>query len=116
MTPDDSLNQLICQKAGLHFGVDNVYAVRGRPKNGYVEAKLPYEFHFAFAENFCLTEAIQAVETRQSRFEERTVEGPTPDNVIPMFKLPSEGGLLLSRAGEAVRGKYLCLVLETPSV
>jgi NhaP-type Na+/H+ or K+/H+ antiporter len=112
MTVDDALNQLICQKAGLHFGEDNVYAVHGRPNNGYIEAKPPYDVQYAFAESFCLTEALQALETGRARFEERNLAGPVPDNVIPIFKLPSEGGLLLSRAGEESIGQHLCLVFD----
>jgi NhaP-type Na+/H+ or K+/H+ antiporter len=112
MTPDDALNQLICQKAGLRFGEDKVYAVRARPKDRYIEAKPPYEVRYAFSEQFCLIESIHALESGRAHFEERSLEDPLPEEVIPLFELPAEGGLFLSHPGKESKGRHLCLVFD----
>lgn len=114
LTPDDSLNQLICQKAGMHFGEDKVFVVHGRPREKDIETRPLFEVSYAFAEDFCLTEAIQALDKGLARFEERDLEGSLPEDVLPLFELPESGGLQLVRGRRPEQGRHLCLVFEAP--
>ena len=112
VTPDDALNHLICQKAGLHFGEEKAFVVHGRPGAQDVEAMPPFEVNYAFAEGFYLTEAIQALDAGSARFEERHLDDSVPETVIPLFRILKSGGLEPVGAGQPMRGKYLCLVFD----
>jgi NhaP-type Na+/H+ or K+/H+ antiporter len=112
LTPDDSLNNLICQKAGLHFGEDRVFVVHGQPGEQDIVATPPFEVNYAFAWDFCLAEAIQALDGGSARFEERSLDDSVPETVIPLFRVPKSGGLEPVRAGQTSRGKHLCLVFD----
>lgn len=115
MTPDNSLNHLICQRAGLYFGEENVYVVQGRRRETEIETVSAAETNTAFTEAFCLTEAIQALDQGSARFEERTLDGLPPTGVVPLFKVSTSGGLLPVAGRESDRGTHLCLVLDPPA-
>jgi len=115
MTPDNSLNHLICQRAGLYFGEENVYGVQGRRGEVEIETVSAAEINTAFTEAFCLTEAIQALDGGSARFEERTLDGSPPRGVVPLFKVSRSGGLLMVAGRAPDRGNHLCLVLDPPA-
>lgn len=112
LTPDDSLNQLVCQKAGLHFGEDKVFAVHGRPRQEEVDAAPPFAVKYAFVEDFCLTEAVHALEKGLATIEERLLDGPSSDEVMPLFRLPDSGGIELVSGDKPAQGRHLCLVFD----
>jgi len=112
LTPDNSLNHLICQKAGLYFGEDNVFVVQGRREEADVEAMPPFEVNYAFTDAFCLTEAIEALDKGLAHFEERSLDGSVPEDAIPLFRVTQSGGLL-PVSGEPSEGNHLCLVFDT---
>jgi hypothetical protein len=112
MTPDNSLNHLICQRAGLYFGEDNVFVVQGRRGEAEIETVSAAEINTAFTEAFCLTEAIQALDQGSARFEERILDGSPPMGVVPLFKVSTSGGLLPVGGRAPGRGNHLCLVLD----
>ena len=113
LTPDNALNHLICQKAGLYFGEDNVFVVHGRPKGEEeVEAMPPFEVQYAFTDTFCLTEAARALDNGSAHFEERHIDDSSPKDTIPLFKISKSGGLLPVAGNEVSQGKHLCLVFD----
>jgi hypothetical protein len=108
LTPDNALNHVICQKAGLHFGEDNVFVVHGRPVEKGILAIPPYEVNYAFSEAFCLTEAIQVLNKGLAHFEECNLEGSWPKKGPPLFRMTEFGGLQPVGAGKPRQGNHVC--------
>jgi len=112
LTPDNSLNHLICERAGLYFGEDNVYVVHGRRGEAEIETVSAAEINYAFTEAFCLTEAIQALDKGSAHFEECNLEGSPSRATIPLFSVSKSGGLLPVAGRETKGGTHLCLVFD----
>lgn len=112
LTPDNSLNHLICERAGLYFGEDNVYVVHGRRGEAEIETLSAAEVNYAFTEAFCLTEAIQALDKGSAHFEERNLDGLPPKAAISLFRVSKSGGLLPVAGRETSGGTHLCLVFD----
>lgn len=106
LTHDDILNQLICEKAALHLGRQNVFMAQGsRDEELMIEPISDY--NVAFSRSFHMAEALREMNHERVRFEilDREQLG---ENIYPLLELSKAGGLNVVRAGDGVAGRSLC--------
>jgi NhaP-type Na+/H+ or K+/H+ antiporter len=106
LTHDDILNQLICEKASLHLGQQNVFMVQGSPDEDLMIEPIS-EYNVAFSRGFHMTEALREMNHGRVRFEILKADR-LEETVYPLLEVGKENGLTIVRAGAPITGKALC--------
>ena len=109
LTHDNVLNQLICEKAALHLGQDNVYMARGNSEEGLVIESMS-EYNVAFSPRFHVARALREMNSGGARFEVLRPQ-EMGEGAYPLLQIEETGGLDILRAGDSVSGPALCIRL-----
>jgi len=107
LTHDDALNQLICEKAAIHFGEHNVAMAKGNTSEDLMIEPIS-NIDVVFTDNLTVAEAIRGL--NQGRATIEVLEEYHPQaGLFPLLRETDDHGLEVIREAPTSKGRVLCL-------
>lgn len=113
LTANDALNELVAQRASVHYGQEKVFRILAQPPADEVAVEPYWGGQVAFSNQFFLQEVLRGLADGKGNLQELELDGPAPAGVLPLVLVMDESrGIRILRPAEEVAGKVLCFVSE----